>query len=171
MYDELAKRAHDTAVNKGFWEAERNMGEMLALISSEISEALEAHRDARPMWVEPSGKPEGQAVELADAVIRCLDILFHIHGPDVDSLVLKMDAATFIPGPEVNFGERLMMVHDYVARAFGNRNNQQALVMFLAQVIILCEAYITDSGVDPEAVIRRKMDYNDTRPYKHGKAY
>ena len=171
MYDELAKRAHDTAVAKGFWETERNMGEMLALISSEISEALEAHRDARPMWVEPSGKPEGQAVELADAIIRCLDILFHLHGPEIDALVDIWTGGVVVPGPDVNFGERLMMVHERVARAFNNRINQRVVVMFLTHVVILCEAYIEDCGADPETTIRLKMDYNDTRPYKHGKAY
>lgn len=171
MYDELAKRAYDTAVAKGFWEAERNMGEMLALISSELSEALEAHRDARPMWVETSGKPEGQAVELADAIIRCLDILFHIHGPGIDDLIFMHNVSVIVPGPEVNFGERLMMVHERVARAFNNRINQRVLAMFLAQVIVFCEAYIEDCGADPETTIRLKMDYNDTRPYKHGKAY
>ena len=41
---ELGKQAHENSVSKGFWDKPRNMGEMLMLIVSEISEAMEADR-------------------------------------------------------------------------------------------------------------------------------
>jgi len=44
MLNLLAKRIHDNNVNKGFYEKDRNIGEILALIHSEVSEALEADR-------------------------------------------------------------------------------------------------------------------------------
>lgn len=43
--NELAKKINDNARNKGFYETERNIPEMLCLIHSEISEALEDYRD------------------------------------------------------------------------------------------------------------------------------
>jgi NTP pyrophosphatase (non-canonical NTP hydrolase) len=49
----------------------------LALVHSEISEAVEAVREGRVTFAYPadgSGKPEGMVVELADAVIRILDL-------------------------------------------------------------------------------------------------
>ena len=42
--NELAQEVHDNAKSKGFYEDEKNIGEMLCLIHSEVSEALEADR-------------------------------------------------------------------------------------------------------------------------------
>jgi NTP pyrophosphatase (non-canonical NTP hydrolase) len=42
--EQLIKRAHQVAKEKGFWETERNKGELLMLTVSELSEALEALR-------------------------------------------------------------------------------------------------------------------------------
>lgn len=47
MINELAKQIHENAKNKGFYEDEKNIGEMLCLIHSEVSEALEADRESR----------------------------------------------------------------------------------------------------------------------------
>lgn len=44
MINELAKKIHENAKEKGFFENERNTGEMIALVHSELSEALEADR-------------------------------------------------------------------------------------------------------------------------------
>lgn len=42
--EQLIKKAHQVAKDKGFWETERNVPEMLMLVVSELSEALEALR-------------------------------------------------------------------------------------------------------------------------------
>ncbi len=41
---DLIKKAHATAKEKGFWDTERNVSEMLMLIVSEVAEAQEALR-------------------------------------------------------------------------------------------------------------------------------
>ena len=38
---------HGNAKAKGFWEKDRNVGEMLMLITSELGEAIEAHRHGK----------------------------------------------------------------------------------------------------------------------------
>jgi NTP pyrophosphatase (non-canonical NTP hydrolase) len=44
MLNELAKQIHDNNIKKGFYEKEKNIGEMLALIHEEVSEALRSDR-------------------------------------------------------------------------------------------------------------------------------
>ena len=44
MINELAKQVHQNAKDHGFFDKEKNIGEMLCLIHSEVSEALEADR-------------------------------------------------------------------------------------------------------------------------------
>ena len=112
----LAAEIHQIAVDHGFWEGERNMGEMIALMHSELSEALEEHRAGRPAEYVPvhqqgcpassdglpddrpdyarivlcTGhcKPEGIAVEFADCLIRILDTLASL-GIDIDGVVTR----------------------------------------------------------------------------------
>ena len=63
--NELAQYCHAIAVEKGFWEKERNIGEALMLIVTEIAEAMEAHRHQ-----DDANFKE----ELADTFIRLLDL-------------------------------------------------------------------------------------------------
>jgi NTP pyrophosphatase (non-canonical NTP hydrolase) len=122
----LCSEIHSWAIGKGFWpwEYNWNFAEKIALIHSELSEALEIHRNPGPFgqeammwWTDKIGnrvsatrtqgaceKPEGIAIELADAVIRIMD------------LCGKM---------EIDLGRAIL----------------------------------------------DKMEYNRTRPHKHGKAY
>lgn len=44
MLNELAQQVHQNAKDKGLFDSEKNIGEMLCLIHSEVSEALEADR-------------------------------------------------------------------------------------------------------------------------------
>ena len=122
---ELVDEAYRNAVEHGFWADPPELGTIIAMIHSELSEALEELRrgnrlypdspEIPPVYYSGNGyisedwnshctKPEGFAVELADAMIL-------------------------------------------IASTFG----------------LL--------GYDLEAIIREKMQYNETRPRMHGKKF
>ena len=63
--NELSQICHAIAVSKGFWDGERNLGEALMLIVTELAEAMEAHRQSHP---------ENFREEIADTFIRLLDL-------------------------------------------------------------------------------------------------
>ncbi len=70
--------AHDTATRAGWYvdpktgePVQRNFGEVIALMHSELSEALEAHR--KGLMDDKLPDRPGVEVELADCIIRILD--------------------------------------------------------------------------------------------------
>lgn len=101
--NEVAAATHENAVKHGWWDTPPSFPEIIALCHSELSEALQEYREGRPaLWYrcltsegttpcmrEGCGdwqdgkcelaclapKPEGMAVEMADALLRILDWL------------------------------------------------------------------------------------------------
>lgn len=94
MINNLAKEVHQNAKNKGFFDSEKNIGEMLMLIVTEVSEACEADRkdnyfnrgvlkidevmdiegETAFMWKFSNHVKDTFEDELADIMIRVMDL-------------------------------------------------------------------------------------------------
>lgn len=201
---EWAKEIHENAVAHGWWEEDRTISEICALIHSELSEALEEARAARPMMYvmdEYNGeyiqnpkyfgakKPEGIAVELADAVIRVLDWMAYC-GEEGRLDIIEEQGERIAAGyarsetePE-ELPEFIAYLHDMVSvihvrlmdidmvRGRGRKKKRQTEAMAATgSVVFLVNGWLRMQGIQLKEVMEIKHRYNKTRPYKHGKAF
>ena len=94
--NDAVKASYENARDHGWHDQERSIGDLICLMHSELSEALEEPRNGKsPTEVyyndAKPDKPEGIPVELADCVIRIFDFC-GLHGIDLEEILrIKME--------------------------------------------------------------------------------
>ena len=121
-------------------------------------------------------KPEGVAVELLDGCIRILDLFGKYGRLCNSSSVAEMMQKIKANNPKLNKDTPLPMLvsalHSFTARA-GDKaivaTSKAMAFNSLEAAIGMAFFWISENGVDPEALMVRKHEFNKSRPYKHGK--
>ena len=189
---EFLTEAHKTALEKGWWEQspeeslkQRDLGEVVCLFHSEVSEALEAYRDPNhkpsEIWFGEEGKPEGVGIELADLLIRLADAV-QGYSIDLGEAFLSGDlrnldfetyyAARNVPG-------LLCQMHSYLTDLWRTWTMKEKFAHSLSDmmsIIFNLTGHIMrsvsgdegDSSAFIEFCVVTKMNYNKNRPTRHG---
>ena len=115
----LVEQSHSTALNKGWYgddgKQERNFGEVIALMHSELTEALEDYRNGHG-----------------------LDELYYLQGMEGTETERTLNAKPC--GIPIEFADVIIRIADTCGR----------------------------HGIDLETALKIKMEYNESRPYRHG---
>jgi hypothetical protein len=142
----IAQDIHETAVAHGFWPTDRNMGEMLMLMTSELAEALEEHRAGRPpVWYKHE---DGCSYLSHERVMEAAYSVAPLSGGEHPRCTCVKQ-----PKPE---GWAVEIV-DCIVRCLDTLHQADVQNRL--------------GGMGISELIRLKMAYNDGREHKHGKRY
>lgn len=171
---------------KGWRTGDNTFGDYCALFASEVAEMLEAYRDHRladatkideqPRTAldvvklvtgETPLKPEGVGSEMADTLIRLVDM--------ADVFGYRLRAAS---GPDafmipVTFGDWCALLTARISHALETYHRCSNAIRYmvsdaLSDTLTTLTAMADVHGVDLVAEYRRKIAYNRTRPFQHG---
>jgi NTP pyrophosphatase (non-canonical NTP hydrolase) len=159
-------------IKQGWRSGNNTFGDYIALIISELGEAVDAYRSHKLDWyTNTDGKPDDVASEFADVWIRTLDMadVLQIPFPPAWKTLEKFGRVS-PPAHIETFCDHIAWLARAVTFLGGNLENKlleyrgPELRMFISKLLYVCDYY----GVNLEAEYTRKMAFNRTRPFQHG---
>lgn len=180
------KEQHERMKEKGFHDRDVSLQEIFGLIISEMCEAMEAERKGRLSlnekydFVLTRQTPEGfissfkeyikdtVSDELADVFIRCMDAVGKYNKENNDIVLFKHCV-----------DERVKILNNtpntfafYVCHlAYWVTSNEKICCNYFVIIMEICAAIAIRHNIDLGKAIEAKIQYNETRGYKHGKKY
>lgn len=160
-YNEQAKRIHK--LNATWWHdqngnrLERNKGELLMLVVSEIAEAMEGLR--KNLMDDHLPHRKMVEVELADTAIRLFDFAAGF------GYSISDDLGLMILGDD-NKAEQLLWIVNNVMNIYKNTHDKEdhsTAAFFIEESLNLVFAYGKKYGYDVEGAIEEKLAYNQQR--------
>jgi len=177
----LAKRIRAENAEKGFDPTEFGIETALLLTISEVTEAFEELRSGHTLdgiyYSTQAGysedrnhgdsKPEGFPVEIADAIIRILDIQAKLN--------LRIQSRTefkYTFDTKTQLSLELLSIIGSIVHArlsYGRERPDMEYHLNIALSGLLVVAF--NCGIQIMDVIEEKLAYNRTRPHKHGRKF
>ena len=188
MLARFSQDFHRRAVAKGFWDEMHSVGHCLMLAFGELHEAIEADRLGKwvkltPEQIEELRGLEGAAYaqaflrmvkdtvgdELADAVIRLLDLLgCLLDGRELQARqVNRVNSVYGEDGIPHMLTDALIPIVATLCEADADCDTTTGILYAIKSLEHLCDHL----GIDLMTHIELKMKYNETRPALHGKKY
>ena len=178
--NELRDRAYQCACEHGFHDKEYSDAHWVMLIMTEISEAVNADRIGQYALVEEFNRTlkvtdfgfkntfercikESVEDELADVVIRCLDLAGNMN-IDIDSCSLFSSCHV---NSSLSLAENIFAISTIIYEPKFSVSLHDKINRVIASTFCLAELF----GVDLLWHIEQKMKYNEMRPMLNGKRY
>lgn len=191
-WNQLRDRAYQTSMAHGFHKGNESAQHYLCLVITELAEAVEADRKGKRASValykrecQTPQAPEHVAKhkvfcfeqmikdtledELADSTIRLLD-LSGMLDLDLDAKIPQMINVcnSVHDGLGAEYTDSALTEHIYqVIRELTRVDPKDAIICALGEIITLAEFL----EIDLAKHIELKMEYNETRSFRHGKFY
>ena len=175
--NELSFRAHQNAVNKGFWAVRRSTEHYIMLVQTEICELVQADRKGKTVSkanellykdiINPKEETyemylEGTVpVELADVVIRLADLAGSL-GVDFN----KLNPCNYIR----DFA-KFEVTENALGLVKGLVRNDICIERRILFAMDYCFGWAVAMGIDLWFYIEQKMKYNESRPALHNRRY
>ena len=195
--NEFAREVHVNAVAHGWWETERDPAEIIALIHSEWSEALEEYRAGRPMVWYACGEQTNGNGGICNPKDECdcanfgqeTECRYRGKKPEgiavelIDGCIRILDFAAHekvslkfreIEPLQPTLPKLIANLHYYTSKALDDVGRSGKIIShthipeWLGSAVYEVFRYIYAHRLEAGKIMLEKHEYNKTRPYRHG---